>query len=326
MSVYWKDLSKSFNTYVNAHPIEGQIEGLYAPMNYILDLGGKRVRPVLCLMANSLFQGNQEEAMHAAIAIEYFHNFTLIHDDIMDEAPIRRGQMTVHEKWNRDTAILSGDALFVKVYQELEKLSDVHYKSVHKVFNQTALEVCEGQQMDMDFESCAPEEVAIESYIEMIRLKTAVLLGCSLKIGAILADANEKDIEEIYQFGINMGIAFQIQDDYLDAFAENTSFGKQVGGDIKANKKTFLLLSAFEKAGDVELQQLNQLLTQKNKQDEKVDQMLKLFDALGVKEDTKSRMNDYHRLAMQALARISVSDERKKPLMELAKSLLVRAT
>ncbi|MBD98388.1 MAG: isoprenyl synthetase [Verrucomicrobia bacterium] len=321
----WHGLGRAFNKFINEHPVPGELKGLYEPINYILRLGGKRIRPVLCLMANELFDGNEQQAMKAALAVEYFHNFTLIHDDIMDEAPLRRGQKTVHEKWDRDTAILSGDALFVKVYQKLEDISSVHLPFVLKVFNQTAIEVCEGQQLDMDFEDIAPDKLSLDRYIEMIRLKTAVLLGCSLKIGAILANASEEDTENIYQFGLNLGIAFQIQDDYLDAFANSEAFGKQLGGDIIANKKTFLLLKAYEKANDDDREQLNMLLQSSAESDLKVERMMTLFQKLDIEKSTRECMLAYHTLALEALDQIDATQEKKQSLLDLAKSLLVRA-
>jgi len=320
----WQELGKMFNDYINEQAVKGDIDGLYNPINYILRLGGKRIRPVLCLMATELFEGNNEEAMKAALAVEYFHNFTLIHDDIMDEAPLRRGEPTVHEKWNRDTAILSGDALFVKVYQQLEGLSSRHLQSALSIFNQTALEVCEGQQLDMDFEDIAPDQLSLDRYTEMIRLKTAVLLGCSLKIGAIIANASVEDAENIYQFGLNLGIAFQIQDDYLDAFADTKDFGKQLGGDIIANKKTFLLLAAYQKASGKDREQLDFLLRQNIESKQKVEQMLALFQKLDIEKSARDSMQTYHSLALSALDRIDVTEEKKQPLLNLAESLLVR--
>ena len=219
---------------------------LYEPINYILAIGGKRLRPTLVFIGCDLFNGDLNDALKPALAIEVFHNFTLMHDDIMDEAPLRRGKETVHKRWNLPIAILSGDAMFVKAQQLMMHVPDNNLRIILDTFNKTALEVCEGQQMDMDFESM--KIVTIPNYIQMIRLKTAVLLGCSLKIGALIAGANELQANTIYNIGLNLGIAFQLQDDILDVYGDPNKFGKQVGGDIIANKKTFLLLKALELA------------------------------------------------------------------------------
>src|SRR5690606_31980665 len=214
-------------------------KSLYDPLHYILSLGGKRIRPILTLAAAQMFSDNYKAAMPQSIAIEMFHNFSLIHDDIMDKAPLRRGKTTVHKKWNTNTAILSGDLLLIKAYEQLAQCKPNYLPEILHVFNKTATQVCEGQQFDMDFETA--QTVTVNNYLEMIRLKTAVLLGCSLQIGAIIGAANQNDAQNCYTFGENLGIAFQLMDDYLDAFGNPEKFGKQVGGDILANKKTYLL-------------------------------------------------------------------------------------
>ncbi len=293
---------------------------LYEPIRYILDIGGKRIRPAAVLLANSCFGGDAKKAMPAALAVEVFHNFTLMHDDIMDRAPLRRGKTTVHEKWNTTIAILSGDAMMVKAYQLIEKVDADYLPAVFSVFNKTALEVCEGQQFDMDFETSS--DVTINGYLEMIRLKTAVLLAASLKIGAITAGASKEDQEFIYSFGENLGLAFQLQDDLLDCFADAEKFGKQAGGDILDNKKTFLLLNALQLA-DVNGKEAIQYLLQ-NSAPDKVGRMLSIYRELGVDELTRKEINSYTVKSLEALKKISIDQSRLAPLYELADILLVR--
>lgn len=296
-------------------------ENLYQPIDYFIQIGGKRIRPVLTLMAAELFGTKKESALPAALAIELFHNFSLIHDDIMDDAPLRRGKQTVHEKWNSNIAILSGDVLFVIAYQELSKQSRDHLFDLLNLFNKTAIEVCEGQQMDMDFES--RDNVSIEEYIEMIRLKTSVLLGCALETGAIVAGAYKNDAKLIYEFGQQIGIAFQIQDDILDLYADPEKFGKQVGGDVICNKKTLLLLKAFEIANEAQTAQLKALLAEQDLV-LKVKAVRELFDDLGIREICKGIMNEHYSKAKLAINQISISEESKKPLLELAAYLMER--
>jgi geranylgeranyl diphosphate synthase type II len=300
-----------------------QPSNLYEPIDYILSLGGKRMRPILCIMASDLFEGTRESAINQAMAVELFHNFSLIHDDIMDEAPLRRGKETVHVKWNSNIGILSGDAMLVKAYEFMSKAGPEHVPALLKVFNQTALEVCEGQQYDMDFESRT--DVSIVDYLHMIELKTAVLLGAALKMGAIVAGASEEDQNHLYEFGRNIGIAFQLQDDILDVYADPEKFGKQVGGDIILNKKTFLLLRAFELA-DQENREALLSWTQKEKfnAEEKVVEVRKIYDALNVRTLATAQMNQYFDLGMEAMRRIKQSDEKKKPLISIAEQLMQR--
>lgn len=293
---------------------------LYEPIHYILEIGGKRIRPAAVLLANSCFGGVPEKAMPAALAVEVFHNFTLMHDDIMDRAPLRRGMTTVHEKWNTTIAILSGDAMMVKAYQLIEKVDPKYLPQVFSVFNKTALEVCEGQQLDMDFETS--ETVTIKDYIEMIRLKTAVLLAASLKIGAITAGASVSDQLLMYQFGENLGLAFQLQDDLLDCFADTDKFGKQVGGDILDNKKTFLLLTALEIANDKQREEINYLMG--SHEEGKVDKMLSLYRTMAIDELTKNEINRYTNQSLEALKKISQDQAKLAPLYDLADQLLVR--
>ncbi|MDG1427892.1 MAG: polyprenyl synthetase family protein [Crocinitomicaceae bacterium] len=294
---------------------------LYDPLRYFLTIGGKRIRPILTLLGAQLFSASVDKAFPQAISIELFHNFTLIHDDIMDAAPLRRNQETVHVKWNNDIAILSGDVLLIKAYQELGKIDPAHLPEAFALFNKTAIEVCEGQQMDMDFEIA--ENVTIDQYIEMIRLKTSVLLGCALEIGAIVAEASKKDREALYNFGQHIGIAFQIQDDILDLYADPDKFGKQVGGDVIANKKTLLYLTALEKATLKQKEQLRQL---ENEQDLtlKVERTRQLFDQIGTKQICQERMSHHFDQAIHFLQLIDVSDSSKEPLQDLSEFLMQR--
>jgi geranylgeranyl diphosphate synthase type II len=299
-----------------AHP-----SNLYNPLRYFMSLGGKRMRPILTLLGTELFGEKKENALNAALTIEIFHNFSLIHDDIMDEAPLRRAQQTVHKKWNQNIAILSGDVLFVKAYELLSKQDVKHLLPLIQLFNKTAIEVCEGQQMDMDFESRT--DVTIEEYIEMIRLKTSVLLGCALEMGAIIADASDQDCKHIYDFGQHLGIAFQIQDDILDLYADPEKFGKQVGGDVISNKKTLLNLKAFELANTEQKGQLKELATVTNFE-LKVTETRQLYNIIGAREICEKKMQEHHTFAMKALQSITISDTAKIPLIGLADYLLVR--
>ncbi|TNE55403.1 MAG: polyprenyl synthetase family protein [Bacteroidetes bacterium] len=293
---------------------------LYDPLRYFMTLGGKRIRPVLALMGGNLFGASFPEVMPAAMAIEYFHNFSLIHDDIMDEAPLRRGKPTVHERWGRDIAILSGDVLLVKAYQELNKLNRAHVPDLLEVFNRTAVEVCEGQQMDMDFES--REDVTREEYLEMIRLKTSVLLGCSLEMGAIVAGAAKSDCQHLYDFGMNLGIAFQIQDDLLDLYGDPEKFGKQAGGDIIAGKKTILLIEAVERAQGADHQALNEAM--KLEAEQRVEAILPLFEQLGIRQMVIQERDEYNRKALEALEAIQRTDEEKSALIGMMNFLKAR--
>lgn len=310
--------------------IEGEIDqldfpakpaNLYDPLRYFMTLGGKRMRPILTLLGSELFGVSKENSIHAALAVEVFHNFTLIHDDIMDAAPLRRSKETVHTKWNQNIAILSGDVLFVKAYQLLAKQQNKHLPDLLHLFNRTAIEVCEGQQMDMDFESRA--DVHIDEYIEMIRLKTSVLLGCALEFGAIIADASEKDREHLYNFGQHIGIAFQIQDDILDLYADPEKFGKQVGGDVISNKKTLLNLKAFELSDPKEREILKQLSVEEDLEF-KVSKTRELYTLIGAREACESAMKDHYDQAMLSLNAISVPQQAKFPLISLADFLMNR--
>lgn len=293
---------------------------LYDPNRYFLQLGGKRIRPVLCLMGNELFDEIGEDTWHAATAIELFHNFTLIHDDIMDKAPLRRGMVTVHEKFGSNTALLAGDVMLVAAYDYLNKIRSKHAQKIISLFNQTAREVCEGQQLDMDFEQ--QSDVTIERYIDMISLKTSVLLAGSLKMGAILGGALERNQNLVYEFGRKLGIAFQVQDDYLDAFGDPEKFGKQVGGDILANKKTFLLIHALETASAAQKKELEVLL-QTNPAD-KVERVVSIFRDCRVDEWAMQLKQKFQDEAMQHLEDVAVLSARKAPLKQLAAYLMER--
>ena len=298
---------------------------LYVPISYILQLGGKKLRPLLVLMACDLVDGKKEDAIHAALAIEVFHNFTLMHDDIMDNAPIRRGKATVHEQWNNNIAILSGDAMLVKAYQELFKLDPTIQQKVLEIFSKTALEVCEGQQLDMNFETL--QNVSIPMYINMIGLKTAVLLGASLQIGALVGGATMEDAKALYDFGKNIGIAFQLQDDILDVYGNEENFGKKKGGDIIANKKTYLILKTLEIADRYSKEELLTWLghpTKKEDETEKVTAVTKIFDFYSIRELAKKEMDFYYQKGLKAIENLPCAQEKKQTLLNFASQLMVR--
>lgn len=296
---------------------------LYEPISYLMSLGGKRLRPAMVLMATDLFNGDIKAALAPALAIELFHNFTLMHDDIMDKAPLRRGKPTVHAKWNESVAILSGDVMFVKAYKMMIQVKPDILIQVLDIFNTTAVGVCEGQQIDMNFE--LRDEVSIAEYIEMIRLKTAVLLGGALKIGALIGEASETDAQHLYEFGENLGIAFQLQDDILDVYGDPEKFGKQVGGDIISNKKTFLLITALALAeGDV-LTELNHWLSLKEfNPQEKVNAVRAIYDQLGIRTLSESKMQSYAEKSISEFNLINVPIENKGVLLEFAEMLVER--
>lgn len=314
------ELSKIFEEKFHTRHFPTHTETLYDPAQYILQLGGKRVRPVCVLMGNELFGDIIPDAFHAATAIELFHNFSLIHDDIMDKAPIRRGMETVHQKYGESTALLAGDVMFVRAYEYLNKIEVNNLQKVLHLFNETAAAVCEGQQLDMDFEKRTT--VNLDEYVAMITLKTSVLLAASLQLGAILGGAGEGNQHHLYEFGKNLGIAFQVQDDYLDVFGNPEKFGKQVGGDILSNKKTFLLIHTMETASPEQLQTLQQLM-QENAPD-KVEKVTQLFKDCKVDDWAKALKDKYLQTALQHLEDTAVTSVRKKPLMELAAYLIQR--
>lgn len=292
-------------------------------MVYILGLGGKRLRPVLTLMTADLFGGSFEDAMDAALTVEVFHNFSLVHDDIMDDAPLRRGKTTVHEKWDINTGILSGDAMLINSYQYLESYPPDVFKKLTSLFSKTAIEVCEGQQYDVDFES--RDDVTIPEYLKMIEFKTAVLVAAAMKMGAIIANASEADTSAIYEFGKNLGIAFQLQDDYLDAFGDPKTFGKQVGGDIIENKKTFLYLKALENAPQDQKEGLIHLYSLKPEDSEaKVSTVKSIFEKSGAVEMTKAEIETYTQKAFDALTNIDMPESNKLVLQQFGEYLMGR--
>ncbi len=298
---------------------------MYEPMAYTIGLGGKRVRPLLTLIACDLFNANPQSAVKAALAVELFHNFSLIHDDILDNAPLRRGSATVHEKWNRNIALLSGDGMMVKAFDVLSECDTTHLKAMLKLFSKTGIEVCEGQQFDMNYETL--EHVSVEEYLNMITFKTAVLLGCSLQMGAICANASLQDQIHLYEFGKHVGIAFQILDDVLDVYATNDKFGKQVGGDIISNKKTFLLLKAFELAVPSQKETLNCLLNNKNiSNPDKVLQVTAFYDSLDIKELANREANIHTETALKHLMEVEADQTKKENLKQFAFDLLKRHT
>jgi geranylgeranyl diphosphate synthase type II len=297
-------------------------DSLYEPIRYIMSLGGKRLRPMLVLLSYSLYKKNPESIIKYATVVEAFHNFTLMHDDIMDKAPLRRGKPTVHEKWNVNTAILAGDVMLVKVYDLFLDLPEKKLIEVLKAFNKCAAEVCEGQQWDMEFESKA--KVTEREYLEMIRLKTAVLLGFSLELGAILADAPEADRKALREFGINLGIGFQLKDDWLDVYADKKKFGKQVGGDIISNKKTFLLIKALEKSiGNTKKELMNWLSAKKFNKQKKVIAVTLIYNSLKIGDLTEKKAADYFIKAFKSIDQLSLN-ERSKELKFFASNLIAR--
>jgi geranylgeranyl diphosphate synthase, type II len=296
---------------------------LYEPIDYILTLGGKRLRPVLTLMSADFFGGNYKQALDASLAVEMFHNFSLVHDDIMDNAPLRRGHQTVHEKWDVNTGILSGDAMLILAYQLFETYEPKVFMQLAVLFSKTALEVCEGQQYDVDFET--RNDVTISQYIKMIEYKTAVLIGASLQMGAIIAEASQSCQEKIYAFGKNLGIAFQLQDDYLDAFGNPLTFGKQVGGDIIANKKTFLYLTALQKSTPAEAQELSSLFASMPKNpSNKITAVKEIFVSSGAAKATEDEIARYTNTSISLLQDIKISQQHKDTLKSFADFLMNR--
>lgn len=298
-------------------------QGLYAPIQYVLSLGGKRIRPVLVLMAYNLYKDDVDTAIFPALGLETYHNYTLLHDDLMDRADVRRGKPTVHRKWNDNTAILSGDAMLVLAYQRMAQCSPSQLPAVMDLFTETALEIQEGQQYDLEFES--RNDVKEEEYIEMIRLKTSVLLACALKLGAILADAPSSDANALYDFGEQIGLAFQLQDDYLDVYGDFKVFGKRIGGDILCNKKTYMLINALLLANETQKAELESWLsvTEYN-EEEKIAAVKRLYDEIGIPALAQQKIQYYYVQAEQSLAKVNLPDSVKQPLWQLAQGLLNR--
>lgn len=313
-------LAEQFSKFFSRRHFPAQPASLYDPNEYFLHQGGKRIQPVLCLMGNEMFDDIKVDAWHVGTSIELFHNFTLIHDDIMDKAPVRRGKETVHEKFGTNTAILAGDVMLVSAYEELNKIGLEFLRPILTLFNKTAKEVCEGQQMDMDFEKM--ESVSFEAYIKMIELKTSVALAASLQTGAILGGAGERNQHLLYEFGRKLGIAFQVQDDYLDAFGDPAKFGKQMGGDILANKKTFLLIHTLETAAAAKQIELKKLL-QSNTAD-KIVKVQQLYKDCNADKWALQLKQQYLEEALKHLEDIAVLSKRKEPLRSLAHYLIRR--
>ena len=309
--------------YFSEQSIVKEPHNLYEPIQYILSLGGKRIRPLLTLMAAEVFDVDCKKALAAATAVEVFHNFSLIHDDIMDDAPLRRGNETVHEKWDVNTGILSGDAMLILAYQHFEEYEPAIFRDLAKLFSKTALEVCEGQQYDVDFET--RDDVTIPEYLKMIQYKTAVLVGAAMKMGAIVAETSEINANLIYEYGLNLGIAFQLQDDYLDAFGDPKTFGKQVGGDIIENKKTYLYLKAIENAKNEEKEQLLHLFSiQPTDNTDKINSVKSIFMQTGAAVATQTAIQEYTLKAFQVLEIMAIDSDKKGILRQFGENLMGR--
>ena len=312
-----------FIEYLNKQDIHKEPTNLYEPIEYILGLGGKRMRPVLTLMAAEVFNTDYKVALPAAMAVEVFHNFSLVHDDIMDDAPLRRGQVTVHEKWNLNTGILSGDTMLILAYQYFEQYEPAIFRDLAKLFSKTALEVCEGQQWDVDFET--RKDVTVPEYLKMIEYKTAVLVAAAMKMGAIVAKTSEKEADAIYDFGLNLGLAFQLQDDFLDAFGDPETFGKQVGGDIIENKKTYLYLKALEFSSPEKASELQKLFSlQLDDNSEKIETAKAIFNESGASKATQEAIEMYTFKAFETLEKMDINAEKKDILRTFGENLMGR--
>ncbi|MDO1513136.1 polyprenyl synthetase family protein [Maribacter confluentis] len=314
---------EEFVAYLNSKKLTKEPRNLYEPISYILGLGGKRLRPVLVLMTAEIFNSQYNKALNAALAIEVFHNFSLVHDDIMDDAPVRRGKVTVHEKWDINTGILSGDAMLIIAYQLFEIYEPLVFRELAKLFSKTALEVCEGQQYDVDFET--RDDVMLPEYLKMIEYKTAVLVAAALKMGAIVAGASAIDQEHMYDFGLNLGIAFQLQDDYLDVFGDPKTFGKQVGGDIIENKKTYLYLKAMNSGSEATSKELEHLYSiQPVETEAKVNAVRSIFKKTKADEATQNAIADYTEKAFKVLEKIDIEEQKKQLLRTFGENLMNR--
>jgi polyprenyl synthetase len=318
-----KELLEIVNHYLDSLAYNRKPASLYEPIKYVLDLGGKRIRPILMLLSYNLYKDNPKDILSAACALETYHNYTLLHDDLMDEAPLRRGQQTVHKKWNDNQAVLSGDSMLVLAYERLAKCDTKHLEAVLHLFTETALQIGEGQQYDMEFEM--RNDVTVEEYIEMIRLKTSVLLACATKMGAILADASKEDAENLYKFGEQIGLAFQLQDDYLDVYGDAKVFGKKIGGDITSNKKTYMLITAFNQANAEQRAELEKWI---NKSDfdteEKIAAVTRLYNEIGVDKLAKEKMDFYYEQGKKFLDTVKLPNERKEALAAYAAEMIKR--
>lgn len=317
------EILKLVNDYLDNLPYDRKPASLYEPVRYVLSMGGKRIRPVLMLLAYNMFKDDPESILMPACALETYHNYTLLHDDLMDNADLRRGHQTVHRKWDANTAILSGDSMLVLAYQRMAQCDPEKMPEVLSLFTETALEIGEGQQYDMDFE--LRNDVTEEEYIEMIRLKTSVLLACAMKIGAILAGASKDDADNAYRFGEKIGLAFQLQDDYLDVYGDTKVFGKAIGGDITSNKKTYMLINAFNRADQQQRSELERWISAKEfDRDEKIAAVTRLYNEIGVDRLAQEKINLYFEESRKYLAAISVADERKAELTAYAQRMMKR--
>lgn len=317
-----EEIYDKINSYLQKLEFVRQPASLYEPIKYVLSIGGKRVRPVLMLMGYNLYRDDVDAILSSAAALETYHNYTLLHDDLMDDSNVRRGFATVHKKWDANTAILSGDAMLVCAFKLMQQ-NDTNLWEVMKLFTETALEIGEGQQYDMDFET--RDDVTEEEYIEMIRLKTSVLLACALKIGGLLADAPKSDLVNLYRFGEKIGLAFQLQDDYLDVYGDTRVFKKNLGGDIVSNKKTYMLINAINKADIRQKAELEKWISAKEfDRDEKIAAVTRLYDEIGIKDFSERKINEYFDESMKYLNAISVDEERKQPLREFTAKLMNR--
>ena len=311
------------NEFLANLPYERKPKSLYEPIRYVLSMGGKRIRPTLMLLGYNLFKDNPEKILMNAVALETYHNYTLLHDDLMDNADLRRGHETVHKKWNANTAILSGDSMLVLAYERMAQCDEKHLAKVLKLFTTTALEIGEGQQFDMEFEN--RNDVKEEEYIEMIRLKTSVLLACALKMGAILADASDEDAENLYKFGEQIGLAFQLQDDYLDVYGDTKVFGKEIGGDITSNKKTYMLINAFNLANEAQRAELQKWVDAKDfDRAEKVAAVTRLYNEIGIDKMAQEKIAYYFEQSKKYLDAVNVPAERKEELAKYAQKMMKR--
>ena len=311
------------NEFLGNLPYDRKPYSLYEPVKYVLSMGGKRIRPTLMLLSYNIFKNDPEKILMNAVALETYHNYTLLHDDLMDNADLRRGHETVHKKWGANTAILSGDSMLVLAYERMAQCDDKHLAKVMKLFTTTALEIGEGQQLDMEFET--RNDVKEEEYIEMIRLKTSVLLACALKIGAVLADASEEDAENLYKFGEQIGLAFQLQDDFLDVYGDTKVFGKEIGGDITSNKKTFMLINAFNRANDAQRAELQKWVdAEEFDRKEKVAAVTRLYNEIGIDKMAQEKIAYYFEQSKKYLDAVNVPAERKEELAKYAQKMMKR--
>jgi len=317
------EILNKVNTFIDQLPYDRRPASLYDPIKYVLSLGGKRIRPVLMLLAYNLYREDPERILMQAVALETYHNYTLLHDDLMDNADLRRGHETVHKRWDANKAILSGDSMLVLAYQRMQQCDGRHLQAVLDVFTETALEIGEGQEYDMSFET--RNDVTEAEYIEMIRLKTSVLLACAVKIGAILADAPEDDISNLYKFGEQLGLAFQLQDDLLDVYGDPAVFGKAIGGDITSNKKTYMLINAVNRADDEQRRELTRWITATDfDREEKVKAVTALYDQIGIRQLCEQKINYYFDECRKYLAKVGVSDDRKQMLLDYTDEMMKR--